>query len=135
MLHAFEFSQIHTAAKSFTRYIGNKTVIAFHGNMGAGKTTFISALCKELGVEATTSSPTYSIINQYKTRNGKIIYHMDWYRLRDEDEAIAAGVEDALYSGDLCLVEWPEKAAMLLPPGTLHVTIEAIDGNTRKIVI
>ena len=135
MLQSFTISQINTAAEEFALTIGNHSTIAFHGPMGAGKTTFINVLCKALGVEETTGSPTYSIINQYKTAGGKIICHMDWYRLRDEEEAMAAGVEDALYSGNLCLVEWPEKAEMLLPADTLHVTIEAIDANTRKIVI
>ncbi len=135
MLQSFTSSQISTAVEQFIEAIGTHSTIAFHGPMGAGKTTFITALCKALGVVDTTGSPTYSIINQYKTAGGKIICHMDWYRLRDEEEAIAAGVEDALYSGNLCLVEWPEKAEMLLPADTLHVTIEAIDANTRKIVI
>jgi tRNA threonylcarbamoyladenosine biosynthesis protein TsaE len=135
MLQSFTISQINTAAEQFIETIGTHSTIAFHGQMGAGKTTFINALCKALDVDETTGSPTYSIINQYKTAGGKIICHMDWYRLRDEEEAIAAGVEDALYSGNLCLVEWPEKAEMLLPADTLHVTIEAIDADTRKIVI
>ncbi|MES2774366.1 MAG: tRNA (adenosine(37)-N6)-threonylcarbamoyltransferase complex ATPase subunit type 1 TsaE [Bacteroidota bacterium] len=135
MLQSFSTSQLPEAAREFIDQMDGFSVIAFHGNMGAGKTTFITALCKALGVAESTGSPTYSIINQYKTTNGKAIYHMDWYRLRDEEEAIAAGVEDALYSGNLCLVEWPEKAESLLPDNTLHVTIEAIDPNTRKIVI
>ncbi len=135
MLQSFNISQINLAAEQFIPAIGSHSTIAFHGQMGAGKTTFINALCKALGVDETTGSPTYSIINQYKTAGGKIICHMDWYRLRDEEEAIAAGVEDALYSGNLCLVEWPEKAEMLLPADTLHLTIEAIDSDTRKIVI
>jgi len=135
MLQSFTIAQIKTAAEQFSETIGSHSIIAFHGQMGAGKTTFISALCHALGVQDTTGSPTYSIINQYKTAGGKTICHMDWYRLRDEDEAIAAGVEDVLYSGNMCLVEWPEKAAGLLPDDTLHVTIEPIDANTRKIVI
>ena len=135
MLASFSITEIHSAAEQFIKVMGSHTVIAFHGNMGAGKTTFITALCKALGVAETTGSPTYSIINQYKTTGGKIICHMDWYRLRDEEEAIGAGVEDALYSGNLCLVEWPEKAANLLPDDTLHITIEAIDADTRKIVL
>lgn len=135
MLAPFTISQITTAAQNFIEVIGTHSTIAFHGHMGAGKTTFITALCKALGVEETTNSPTYSIINQYKTAGGKIIYHMDWYRLRDEEEATNAGVEEALYRGNLCLVEWPDRAAALLPADTLHVTIEAIDANTRKIVI
>ena len=135
MIESFTLIQINEAAKKFFEKTANRTIIAIHGSMGAGKTTFISALCKSLGVEETTGSPTYSIINQYKTAGGKTIFHMDWYRLKDEEEAIAAGVEEALYSGNLCLIEWPEKASSILPDDTLHVTIEAIDANTRKIVI
>ena len=101
--------------------------------MGAGKTTFITAFCKALGVESSISSPTYSIINQYNTVAGQMLYHMDLYRLRDEEEAINAGVEDALYSGNLCLVEWPEKAANLLPENTLNIYIEAVNDDERKI--
>jgi len=135
MLQSFTISNLPEAVQSFIQQIGTHNIIAFHGPMGAGKTTYITALCKSLGVAETTGSPTYSIINQYKTAAGKIIYHMDWYRLNDEDEAIAAGVEEALYSGHLCFIEWPEKAEGLLPPDTLHVIIEAIDADTRKIVI
>jgi len=117
----------------FARQIVERRVVAFHGNMGAGKTTFISALCKTLGVNTSISSPTYSIINQYLTLNNKTVFHMDWYRLKDEDEAINAGVEDALYSGHLCLVEWPEKATDLLPADTLHVYLEVLEDDTRSM--
>jgi len=100
---------------------------------GAGKTTFIHALCEVMGVKGTISSPTFSIINQYTAANGNSIYHMDLYRLKDENEAINAGVEDCLYSGNICLVEWPEKAPGIFPDGTLHVNITMLDTNTRKI--
>jgi tRNA threonylcarbamoyladenosine biosynthesis protein TsaE len=108
-------------------------VIALHGEMGAGKTTLVAALCQVLGSEDLTGSPTFSIINQYQTRNGKTIYHMDWYRLKDEEEAIAAGVEDALYSGNICLVEWPDRAPAILPDDTLHLLLSTIDEDTRKL--
>ncbi len=129
----YQLSGINNAAETLLAQINNVQTIAFHGNMGAGKTTFITAFCKALGVENVISSPTYSIINQYTTKSGKSIYHMDLYRLRDEEEAINAGVEDALYSGNFCLVEWPEKAADLLPENTLNVYIEAIADTERKI--
>jgi tRNA threonylcarbamoyladenosine biosynthesis protein TsaE len=109
-------------------------IIALHGEMGAGKTTLVAALCKALGSEDLTGSPTFSIINQYQTKSGKTIYHMDWYRLKDEEEAMAAGVEDALYSGNICLVEWPDRAPDLLPDDTLHLQLLSIDEKTRKLV-
>ena len=107
--------------------------LALHGEMGAGKTTFTQALCTALGVVDVVSSPTYSIINQYKTNHEQIIYHMDLYRLKDEEEAVNAGVEDCLYSGNICIVEWPEILPQLLPENTLHITIAYVDSNTRKL--
>ena len=106
---------------------------AFHGEMGAGKTTFIHALCEALQVHDVISSPTFAIINEYKSPMAGTIYHMDWYRLKDEEEAIQAGIEDSLFSGNVCLIEWPEKAAGLLPEDTLHIHIETIDENTRRL--
>ena len=103
--------------------------------MGAGKTTFIHALCQAMGVEDVVSSPTFSIINEYKTKQGKTVYHMDLYRIKDQNEAINAGVEDCLYSGNICLVEWPDKATGILPDDTLHLYITSIADNTRKLKI
>ncbi len=108
-------------------------VWAFYGPMGAGKTTFIHALCETLQVKSAVSSPTFAIINEYNSPVAGPIYHMDWYRLKDEEEAIQAGVEDCLYSGNLCLVEWPEKATGLLPDDVLNITIEALDEETRAV--
>lgn len=133
MLQPFNLNQIDTIAKDFISQINIPCVIALHGEMGAGKTTFIKAICKTLQVTDIISSPTYAIINQYTTIHGDPIYHMDLYRLKDEQEAIAAGVEDTLYSNHTCLVEWPEKAATLLPDHTVHITIERIDNETRRI--
>lgn len=129
----YQLSAIYQAAKALQKQTEDIRTIAFHGEMGAGKTTFITAFCKILGVEKAISSPTYSIINHYTTTNGQTIYHMDLYRLRDEEEAINAGVDDALYSGNLCLVEWPENAASLLPDNTLHLYIETINDDERKL--
>lgn len=111
-----------------------KKVLAFSGEMGSGKTTFIRAMCLEKNVKGVVSSPTFSIINEYKTDEG-IIFHLDLYRLNSLQEAVQAGVEDCLYSGNICLVEWPEKAAPLLPPDTLNVRIEAIGEENRSIRI
>ncbi|SJZ35254.1 tRNA (adenosine(37)-N6)-threonylcarbamoyltransferase complex ATPase subunit type 1 TsaE [Sediminibacterium ginsengisoli] len=110
-----------------------KKVWAFHAGMGTGKTTFIHALCEELGVKDAVSSPTFAIVNEYESPVAGVIFHMDWYRLKDEEEAIQAGIEDQLYSGSLCLVEWPEKAPGLLPDDTFHVHMEALDENTRRL--
>jgi tRNA threonylcarbamoyladenosine biosynthesis protein TsaE len=99
----FSLENINEAAKTFLAAIGQKKVIALHGQMGVGKTTFVHAICDSLGVNGAVSSPTFSIINEYKSANGDIIYHLDLYRLKDEQEAINAGVEDCLYSGNLRL--------------------------------
>lgn len=129
----FSLQQINAAARSVLTGMTNHKVFAFHGEMGAGKTTFIHALCEVMGVQDVVTSPTFSIINQYKTKDGQTIYHMDLYRIRDENEAINAGIEDCLYSGDICLVEWPEKAPGIFPGDTLHITIHSVDDNTRKL--
>lgn len=108
-------------------------VWAFYGEMGAGKTTFIHNLCEFLGTTSTVSSPTYSIINEYESAKAGVIYHMDWYRLNTEVEAIEAGVEECLYSKNLCLVEWPEKAKALLPDRVFNVVIKLINGDERVV--
>ena len=129
----FKLEAIQEAAATFLTAATTKKIVAFYGEMGAGKTTFIHALCQAMGVTDSISSPTFSIINQYSTAAGKTIYHMDLYRLKNETEAINAGVEDCLYSGNICLVEWPEKAPDIFPDDTLQVIITLIDGNTRKL--
>ena len=129
----FKLDNIRSAAEQFLAAAGTNKVFAFHGEMGAGKTTFIHALCEAMGVKGTISSPTFSIINQYTDASDDTIYHMDLYRLKDENEAINTGVEDCLYSGNICLVEWPEKAPGIFPDDTLHVNITMLDTNTRKI--
>ncbi|HEX8331575.1 MAG TPA: tRNA (adenosine(37)-N6)-threonylcarbamoyltransferase complex ATPase subunit type 1 TsaE [Segetibacter sp.] len=108
-------------------------VWAFYGDMGSGKTTFIHHLCETLGVTSAISSPTYAIINEYESTTTGTIYHMDWYRLKDENEAIEAGVEDCLYSNNLCLVEWAQKAESLLPEKSFQLKIELVDFATRRI--
>jgi tRNA threonylcarbamoyladenosine biosynthesis protein TsaE len=131
----FTLNEIEGAAKKLLAETSNKKVFAFHGEMGTGKTTFIHAQCEAMGVTDVVTSPTFSIINEYKTKDGQTVYHMDLYRIKDESEAIAAGVEDCLYSGNICLVEWPEKAAGILPDDTLQIYITSIDDNTRKLKI
>ena len=129
----FTINEIKQAAKELWQQNQSKKVWAFHGSMGAGKTTFIHALCEVLKVKDVISSPTFAIINEYKSPVAGTVYHMDWYRLKDEEEAIQAGIEDSLLSGNLCLIEWPDKAEGLLPDDTLHIYIAMIDKNTRKL--
>lgn len=129
----FSLGQIQQVAGQLLAEAQAYKVFAFHGDMGAGKTTFIHALCEAMNIRDVVSSPTFSIINQYKTKDGLTVYHMDLYRIKDENEAINAGVEDCLYSGNTCLVEWPEKAAAIFPDNTLHIYITSIDDNTRKL--
>lgn len=134
----FALESINEIATMFWKTAGNTTVFAFHGQMGAGKTTFIHALCDVKGVKDIVGSPTFSIINEYAydcEGTPKPIFHMDLYRLKDEEEAQRAGVEDALYSGYICLVEWPEKAPGIFPDNTLHVYIELVDSKTRRVKI
>jgi len=131
----FTIDTLEDAAHAmWDKYRGKKTW-AFDAPMGAGKTTFIKTLCERiLACADITSSPTFSIINEYKSPVAGKIFHMDWYRLKDEEEAVQAGVEDALKNGDLCLIEWPERAPLLLPDNVLYIKIEILNENERKIV-
>ena len=134
----FALIDIQATAKSFWQAAGGARVFAFHGEIGAGKTTFIHALCDVKGVKDVIGSPTFSIINEYLfSENGheKKIYHIDLYRLKDEEEARLAGIEDCLYSDHICLVEWPEKSPGLFPDDTIHISIEAIGNQTRLVRI
>ena len=135
MVVDFTLNEIDRAADKLMSIIGNRKVIAFHGEMGAGKTTFIHALCQLMKIKDVIGSPTFSIINEYNTDAGDIVYHLDLYRLKDEQEAIAAGVEDCLYSGNVCMVEWPEKAPGIFPPDTIHCYLTSTGNNERKLQI
>jgi tRNA threonylcarbamoyladenosine biosynthesis protein TsaE len=129
----FTLEQVQETAAKFLADAANYKVFAFHGEMGSGKTTFIHALCEAMGVKDIVTSPTFSIINQYQTADEQAIYHMDLFRIRDENEAINAGIEDCLYSGNICLVEWPEKATGIFPDDAIHITIISVNDNTRKL--
>jgi tRNA threonylcarbamoyladenosine biosynthesis protein TsaE len=135
MVVNFNLSEIENIAAVFISQIGNNKVIAFHGEMGAGKTTFIHAVCTALAVKDVVVSPTFSIINEYKTGRGDVVYHIDLYRLKDAAEAIAAGVEDCLYSGNLCMLEWPEVAPGIFPDDTIHCYLKSISHNERNLKI
>ena len=134
----FKLNQIHQTATQLWKLVGNATVFAIHGDMGAGKTTFIHALCDVKKVKDTVGSPTFSIINEYffiENSQEKKIFHIDLYRLKDEQEATQAGVGDCLYSDHICMVEWPEKIPSLLPPDAVHIYIKTVDEQTRSLQI
>ena len=125
---------IRQAAIEFIRQMDDRTVFAFYGKMGAGKTTFIKALCEELGVEDVINSPTFAIINEYRSvATSELIYHFDFYRINKISEAQDISVEDYFYSGALCFIEWPEKIDSLLPDDTVHITIEEMEDGSREI--
>ena len=133
---SFEYSidHIHETARKCLQFFNIKKVIAFHGVMGSGKTTLIHAICDEKQVTSPVSSPTFALINEYNSPTGSI-FHIDLYRLNDEEEAVRAGVEDCLYSGKTCFVEWPEKAPSMFPEDTLHLFIEPMDDQHRRLTI
>lgn len=136
MIQEIELEQLNDFARDFWEYVGNARVFAFHGHMGAGKTTLISALCHRKGVVDTMSSPTFSIINEYVYEEGgkeKLIYHIDLYRLNSHEEVLHTGVEDCVSSGEICLVEWPGKAPWLFDDNSVHVWLKAIDEKRREI--
>lgn len=126
---------INETAKEFIAAMGDNTVFAFRGSMGAGKTTFIKAICEELGVEDVINSPTFAIVNEYRSNSGELIYHFDFYRINKEEEAFDFGYEDYFYSGSLCFIEWPEKVESLLPTDAKNVTIEELTDGSREVVI
>ena len=134
----FPKENINAVAKEFWQAIKDRTVIAFHGQMGVGKTTFIHALCDAKGVKDAVGSPTFSIINEYEydcDGTKRILFHIDLYRLGSEEEVFRAGVEDCLNSGYTCLVEWPEKAPGIFPADTLHVFMDLVNEETRRLKI
>ena len=136
-IHVDSLEQLPAAADKFVETMGDATVYAFYGDMGAGKTTFINALSRRLGVEDdVTNSPSFAIINEYLSdTTAELIYHFDLYRLEDIDEALEIGVEDYFDSGALCFLEWPERIADILPDDTVRVDIRVNDDNSRDIII
>lgn len=129
-----DLKDIDRAAREFLSRISANNIIAFYAPMGAGKTTFTTAICKALGVcEDAVSSPTFSIVNEYRTPSGDSIYHFDFYRLDSEREALDIGFYDYIDSGSLCLLEWPENIEGILPEETLRVKIEVLSDGSRRV--
>lgn len=120
-------------AKSVIASLQGRTVLAFHGEMGAGKTTFIKAFCAELGVVDNVASPTFAIVNEYLTPKKNTVYHFDLYRLETIDDLMNIGAEDYFYSGNLCLIEWPDIASSLLPANTIKINLTVGQEGTRII--
>lgn len=132
IIHSLE--DIKRAASEFVALIGNRRIFAFYGHMGAGKTTFIKAICEELGVTDAVSSPTFAIVNEYASTMGSI-YHFDFYRIKRSSEVLDLGFEDYAYSGNLCLMEWPELIEEFLPEETVDVHIEEIEEGKRRVTV
>lgn len=128
-------NNINATAKIFIEKMGNQKVFAFNGNMGVGKTTFINAICKMMGVTQIVNSPTFSIVNEYETSSGDIVYHFDCYRIQKIQEALDLGAEEYLYSGNYCFIEWSENIAPLLPDDLVNVNINELDNGSRIIEI
>ena len=125
---------IGKAAKEFISQMGDHTIFAFYGKMGSGKTTFIKAICEELGVEDVITSPTFAIVNEYHTATtDEVIYHFDFYRLKKTEEVYDMGYEEYFYSGDLCFIEWPELIEDLLPEDAVRVNIHEIEDGKREV--
>ncbi|MBR5745185.1 MAG: tRNA (adenosine(37)-N6)-threonylcarbamoyltransferase complex ATPase subunit type 1 TsaE [Muribaculaceae bacterium] len=133
-IHIKSLDGIDVAAREFLDAVEGRKVIAFYGEMGVGKTTFINALSRQLGVtDDAVNSPSFSIVNEYETALGDIVYHFDLYRLDSIDEALAIGIEDYFYSGRLCLIEWPERIEPLLPDDALIVLFTLLDDGSRQL--
>jgi tRNA threonylcarbamoyladenosine biosynthesis protein TsaE len=124
--------ELPSAAGQLIRFAGDEKIFLFYGEMGAGKTTFIKALCAALGTRENVTSPTFSIVNEYRGA-GSLLYHFDFYRLKKEEEALDMGYEEYFYSGNYCLIEWPEKISGLLPEHYIRVGIQVLSGGGRQL--
>ncbi len=126
-------SEVSDAARELLASLEGRRIVAFYGEMGAGKTTLIKALCEERGVDEIVTSPTFAIVNAYHDRDGEPIYHFDFYRIKTVEEAFDFGYEEYFFGGSLCLIEWPEKIEELLPEETLRVRLTVNDDNSRTL--
>jgi tRNA threonylcarbamoyladenosine biosynthesis protein TsaE len=134
----FNLKKISHVALDWWKVVNGYKVFAFHGLMGSGKTTFIHALCEVRKVTDPVTSPTFSLINEYRFIDGEReqrIFHIDLFRVQNEEEAVRAGIEDCLYSGNICFVEWPENAPGIFPENTVQIFLETINAETRKLKI
>ena len=127
-------SELKSATQSFIALLKTNNIFAFYGEMGAGKTTFINALLLEMGINDHSSSPTFSIVNEYESSNYGTVYHFDFYRIEDEIEALDIGIEDMIYGKEFCFMEWPSKIENLLPENTVSVKIST-SNNCRILDI
>ena len=133
--HEVKQDELDKVAKVFLQQAGHCPVWLFYGEMGSGKTTFIKRICAQLGVKDAMSSPTFSIVNEYEAMGKKKVYHFDFYRIKNEEEAYDIGSEEYFYSGDLCLIEWPEKIPSLIPAEHAEVSIAVENHNQRTIAL
>jgi tRNA threonylcarbamoyladenosine biosynthesis protein TsaE len=128
-----DLSVLQESARLLLEHFPEERIFAFYGAMGAGKTTFIKALCHELGSQDYVTSPTFALINEYTTATGAVIYHFDFYRIKKLEEAYDLGYEDYIYSGNYCFIEWPEMIESLLPEGIVDVRIKEADNGVRQV--
>jgi tRNA threonylcarbamoyladenosine biosynthesis protein TsaE len=128
----YSISELNQVAKEILSTAKSKSLL-FYGEMGAGKTTLIKELCKELGIEDVASSPTFSLVNEYHTANSEIVYHFDFYRIEDENEAYDIGIEDYFYADAWCLIEWPQNIQNLLPLESTEIHISVLENGQRNI--
>ncbi|WP_448607361.1 tRNA (adenosine(37)-N6)-threonylcarbamoyltransferase complex ATPase subunit type 1 TsaE [Paenimyroides ceti] len=132
MKFTFSLQEIDNIAEKIV-HLSSSKIFLFNGTMGAGKTTFIKALAKQMGINDIANSPTFSIVNEYHTNEGQPLYHFDLYRLKNEEEAYDIGLDEYFYSGNYCFIEWPEKASHIIPEQYHTIDFEIIDENTRRI--
>ncbi|MDR2065695.1 MAG: tRNA (adenosine(37)-N6)-threonylcarbamoyltransferase complex ATPase subunit type 1 TsaE [Prevotellaceae bacterium] len=130
-----DLSKLGDAVKVLLAETGNKRIIAFYGKMGAGKTTIIKEICRQLNVSDTVNSPTFALVNEYRRADGKPVFHFDFYRINKIDEAYDLGYEEYFYGNSLCLIEWPEKIEQLLPDDAVKVKIEETENGKRLVKI
>ena len=134
-IHITSQDELPDVARAVIRSLGRRTVVAFRGGMGAGKTTLIREIVAALGSADTVTSPTFAIVNQYKGKGGCRIHHFDFYRIKKLEEVYDMGYEDYFYSGALCFIEWPELVEELLPGNTIKVTIEEVENGEREVTL